>query len=356
MVDVAADEVAGECPSCGADVYPSDRFCEACGSDLPVGPAAQAAAPVAADQPATAVDPHPADGQAHDCGGTFQHGWCDTCGARAPDPRDHVEVDLGATAGVSDRGLRHHRNEDAMAIDVVGGTVVAVVADGVSATVDPHHASEKAVEAARKALVEHLGTSGLVTEEGLLESHASAVEAVGKLRWTPRPDLGAPSCTFLAGVVPAEGPVWIASLGDCRAYWVHDGRADLLTDDDSWAAEQVRGGLLTGDEAANDPRAHVITRWVGADADDWQPVVASHPVTGPGRLVLCTDGLWNHLGEPADLARLVDAAAPPLEVAATLAAFANDAGGHDNVTVVVVDRAGNPNIAPGSLTAEQEPS
>src|ERR1700678_559422 len=74
-----------------------------------------------------------------------------------PSPRDHTEVDLGPAAGVSDRGLRHHRNEDAMALTAEqspnGPMVAAVVCDGVSSSSRPDEASLAAVQAALPVLV-----------------------------------------------------------------------------------------------------------------------------------------------------------------------------------------------------------
>ena len=74
-----------------------------------------------------------------------------------PSSRDHAEVDLGPAAGVSDRGLRHHRNEDAMALAAEqapdGPAVVAVVCDGVSSSAHPDEASQAAAQAALEVLV-----------------------------------------------------------------------------------------------------------------------------------------------------------------------------------------------------------
>src|SRR5258708_2833590 len=74
-----------------------------------------------------------------------------------PSSRDHAEIDLGPAAGVSDRGLRHHRNEDAMALAAEqapdGPAVVAVVCDGVSSSTRPDEASQAAAQAALPVLV-----------------------------------------------------------------------------------------------------------------------------------------------------------------------------------------------------------
>ena len=164
-----------------------------------------------------------------------------------------------------------------------------------------------------------------------------------------------PSCTFVAGVtesIAGQVNVAIAWLGDSRAYWVGIGtdepaQAQLLTTDHSWAQEQLGLGELEPDVIASDPRAHSITRWIGVDAGDVTPEVAEYSFAEPGRLIVCSDGLWNYAPEPEEMAALIDertADATPTsaELAEALVAFANDSGGHDNITVLIADFTGEP--------------
>src|SRR5581483_5391916 len=88
-------------------------------------------------------------------------GYCETCGRPQPRPRDHQERALASIAGVSDRGHRHHRNEDAFAVAATrrpdgSPAVVAVVCDGVSSATRPDEASETAAETASEHLLEAL--------------------------------------------------------------------------------------------------------------------------------------------------------------------------------------------------------
>ena len=111
-----------------------------------------------------------------------------------------------------------------------------------------------------------------------------------------------------------------------------------MTRDDSLAEEIVAAGLATMDEAMASPQAHVITRWLGADLPEPQPHVEQFTPTGPGVLLLCSDGLWNYRPEAAELAAMAMPAAltRPLDAAADLAKFALDSGGLDNITVVII--------------------
>ncbi|HET7488141.1 MAG TPA: protein phosphatase 2C domain-containing protein [Acidimicrobiales bacterium] len=319
-------ETTLRCPSCGAAAVPGDRFCEACGADLP--------------DPEAAVEQQ--QGPAcPSCGAeaaAVADGYCGVCGMRQPATADHVEAGGAGAGAVSDRGKRHHRNEDAFAlhVDEGGGRVLAVVCDGVSTTVDPDEASRAAADAALAALLDG---------GDLTAAHAAAQQAVLAVSTEePPPELGWPSSTFLAAVV-RDPAVELATLGDCRTFWLPaSGTPSTLTEDDSWAAEQIAAGEMSPEEAYADPRAHTITRWLGRDADPaWSPRLASFRAEGPGRLVLCSDGLWND----APSAEAVAAAGDPadgdaLALARRLTDFANRSGGHDNITVVVVDLKGPP--------------
>src|SRR5712692_2536621 len=134
--------------------------------------------------------------------------------------------------------------------------------------------------------------------------------------------------------------VTVCWLGDSRAYWLAaapDSAAQRLTKDDSLAEEMVAAGLLDEADALASPHAHVVTRWIGADFRESAPHVATFEPPGPGALLLCSDGLWNYQPEAAKLAELAlpEALSDPLGAATALVTFALEAGGMDNVTVVL---------------------
>ena len=177
----------------------------------------------------------------------------------------------------------------------------------------------------------------------------AARKAVLAMPYVARPDLDPPTCTYLAAVV-RDDEVVLASLGDCRSYWVDEHGASQITTDDSWASEVVASGELTMQEAMARPQGHAITRWISIDADpQWRPRLTRFDTPGPGRLIVCSDGLWNYALDPAVLASELAAAGPeadPVVAAQHLVRFANEAGGHDNITVVVIDLPLRPPAAP----------
>ncbi|WP_243274428.1 PP2C family protein-serine/threonine phosphatase, partial [Streptomyces albus] len=273
-------------------------------------------------------------------------GYCEHCGHKQPRDRDHMESALGTVAAASDRGLRHHRNEDYFAIaetTTSEGTpaTVAVICDGVSSATRPDDASAAAARAASDALCEAL-PRGRHPQQAMHDALLAAAEAVNALAaHTPlEPSKNAPACTVV-GTVRADGILTVGWIGDSRAYWVPDDRSALparLTEDDSWAAQMVAAGLMNEAEAYADPRAHAITGWLGADAYELDPHTASFEPDQAGVVVVCTDGLWNYAESAEEMAAALppDAASRPLHCARHLVGYALDGGGHDNVTVAVV--------------------
>jgi serine/threonine protein phosphatase PrpC len=279
----------------------------------------------------SAADAVPPDGCPVCGGASFStDGYCDRCGTLRPGDRDHVEIEAGGAAGVSDRGLRHARNEDALALAAVGGGIAAVVCDGVSTSPLPQEASQTAADTGLAALAERLA-AGDDPEEATRRALARAADAVAALAASPA---DAPACTYVSAYA-ARGSITVGWVGDSRAYWLARAGSRRLTGDDSWAAEMVRRGVLNEDEAAVHPNAHALVAWLGADAGAIAPHVTTFTPDGPGTLLLCSDGLWNYHPDATRLAELMPAG-DPLSAARHLVQLALDSGGRDNVTVVVI--------------------
>ncbi|GGW79758.1 hypothetical protein GCM10010383_04220 [Streptomyces lomondensis] len=277
-------------------------------------------------------------------------GYCENCGHAQPRERDHMEQESGPVAAVSDRGLRHHRNEDAFAIGTTAlpdgsPASVAIVCDGVSSATRPDDASAAAAKAASETLLAAL-PRGAHPQQAMHDAIVAASRAVNSLAEEPAtarehaPHQNAPACTIVGAVV-TSGLLIVGWVGDSRAYWVPVDRSAppaRLTEDDSWAAQMVAAGLMSEAEAYADERAHAITGWLGADAYELEPHTAAFKPDRPGLVVVCTDGLWNYAEAAEEMARVVplDAAAHPLHSARVLVGHALDGGGHDNVTVALV--------------------
>jgi PPM family protein phosphatase len=328
-------DVSGEttlrCGACHASIAPNDRFCETCGARLP-------------EQAAGA-------GACHVCGASDAidaEGYCTVCGARERPAEDRVEVDLALAAAVSDRGRVHRRNEDAFALELVGDRrVAAVVCDGISSSSAGDAAARSAADAASAVLAAALVSTECDAGAAARAAVATAHDAVLGVPWTTRVDRETPSCTFVCALWH-EDTVAIASAGDSRAYWIGSDGVRQLTVDDSWAESQVAEGALTREQALADRRAHSVTNWIGPDAPAREPRLELMQPSEPGRLLLCSDGLWNYVPEATGLGELIASlpeGASPSAVACALTDIALDRGGRDNITVVVIDvdtRSGGP--------------
>lgn len=321
-----------QCPACATTAGPADCFCEACGHDLSsevarvrwlTSTGAPAACP-GCGSPALGTD-----------------GWCEECGRRRPAGARRSELDLGVVATVTDLGHRHDRNEDAVGIAVLPGALLAVVCDGVSSTDRPDAASHAAVDAATGALLTALAESG--DPERAILAAASAAQAAASSAAGSDPGEEPPSCTFVCATVTRQA-VSVGWVGDSRAYWLPDLPAGAdqpvcLTVDDSLGAVLTAAGV---DEAtvARNPQAGALMRWLGADATDTVPHLRTISPEVPGRVLVCSDGLFRYLPAAADLAAALAAgsepAGTPLAVARSLVKHALDEGGHDNVTVALL--------------------
>ena len=322
-----------KCPGCAEPVGPADRFCEACGKDLlvhrtPVGGLTGASRSTCIACGATEIDPE---------------GFCTSCGRAQPSGRDRMEWDLGAVAGVTDRGKQRSRNEDSMAFARIGSTtapraIVAVVCDGVASSVRADEASQAAADAAFDVLA-----GAALDESDLTAANTDAVDAaqavVTELARDEHPST-APSSTYVSAVLTSD-TLTVGWVGDSRAYWLSAGGqtpSRLLTTDDTVAAQLVAAGMAE-EEADRVYNAHALSSWIGADARDVRPHVMTMSPVGPGALILCSDGLWNYLPEADDLAAKLPTDTgriSALAAATELTALALELGGADNITVVVV--------------------
>ena len=160
----------------------------------------------------------------------------------------------------------------------------------------------------------------------------------------PKADVDPPETTIVAAVV-FRGVATIGWVGDSRAYWFGAQDARLLSHDHSWINEVVDAGEMTEEEAEKRREAHAITCCLGAhDPDDTEelsaPTVITFAMPSAGRLLLCTDGLWNyaaHVDALAEVLRGFPAEADMTKLCRGLVDHAISQGGHDNVTAVALD-------------------
>jgi serine/threonine protein phosphatase PrpC len=150
---------------------------------------------------------------------------------------------------------------------------------------------------------------------------------------------GSMGTTCTAASVDGER-LLIAHVGDSRAYLLRDGKLTRVTRDHSRVARMVAEGVITEEQAAAHPERNVITRALGIEGSVSVDEVGVEPRSGD-RLLLCSDGVHGMIGDEA-IAGILGAGSDPEETARLLVRAANEAGGADNCTAVVVfvDEAG----------------
>ena len=223
----------------------------------------------------------------------------------------------------SDVGLVRGHNEDSFLVqaplfavcDGMGGHAAGEVASGIAVRAiseqAPHHADDillgAAVESANAAVLE------------------------GALNGTGKPGMGCTaSCVLLE-----KNRMSIAHVGDSRVYLLHAGTLVRVTHDHSYVEELVDAGKITADEARLHPSRSIITRALGSDPD----MYADHftlDIAQGDRIIVCSDGLSSMVPDKT-IEELAVSSVTPQAAADTLVSAALTAGGHDNVTVIVID-------------------
>ncbi|HEX4652483.1 MAG TPA: protein phosphatase 2C domain-containing protein [Granulicella sp.] len=248
----------------------------------------------------------------------------------------------------SDPGRVRQHNEDACAADVERGAFV--VCDGVGGAAG----GEVASRVASGTMLEWLlasGSSGTTGEERLRRGVALANQRVLQEARHTRSLRG--MGTTLVGLLaePVEGgegiwgTMWLVNVGDSRCYRMRQGRLEQLTVDHSLVEEQVRAGEMTREQAEHSPIRNVITRAVGSYAAVEADIQSLEGESGDLYL-LTTDGLTRELSD-REIAGILEAPGEVSEAAlegmcARLIEAANEQGGGDNITCVLVHlKAGN---------------
>ena len=249
--------------------------------------------------------------------------------------RDKVEV-----AGSTDPGCVRKNNEDNFAVEADLGLLV--VADGMGG----HNSGEVASDIACKTIAEYArkmiggdktmvpegGAAGLTPRGRQLEFFVKSANTMIYEKGRAFPKDAGMGTTVVAAIVDAKS-MTVAHVGDSRLYLWRRGELTQLTEDHSLVGEQVKRGQLTADEAARSTMQNILTRALGADKDV-QVDVAEHPLMPGDVVLLASDGLSKMVLD-ADVAATIAAEAEPQKIVDTLIAKSREAGGVDNISIVV---------------------
>ncbi len=243
---------------------------------------------------------------------------------------------------ITDKGVVRPRNEDSYFQD--DDLHLYVVADGMGGHKGGDVASNMAVAEIENVVRswepdqhnEITGVDGPVPEEEA--KLVTALKRANTRIWKEseqnpeRRGMG----TTSTGMLVSNGQATVAHVGDSRAYLIRDNRMMQITEDHSWVNEQVKAGFITDEEARNHRLKNLITRSLGHEATVKVDVVRLKLEEGD-RCFLCSDGLTNLVRdeEIKDIATRL----PPQQALEELVRLANERGGHDNITAVMVEAA-----------------
>lgn len=244
--------------------------------------------------------------------------------------------------GLTDVGRKRRHNEDAYLLDVERG--LFVVADGMGGHAAGEVASRITVESIQEFLAlrhdetdntwpygfnSRLSLDGNLLATAVKKANERVIRAVQN-----RPELKGMGTTVVVALFDAQRAT-LVHVGDSRCYLRRHGSLQRLTDDHSWVQEQVNAGILTPEEATSHPLKNVVTRALGGSANVLPDLIEVPLETGDSFL-LCSDGLTGMVTDD-EIGELLARGASPEARVRGLVDLANERGGVDNVTVLLVD-------------------
>jgi serine/threonine protein phosphatase PrpC len=245
-------------------------------------------------------------------------------------------------AAGSDIGRRRKGNEDSLFVNPEMG--LFVVADGMGGHAAGEVASRVAVEAINEFICLTSRDNEITWPFGLDENMSydgnrlkTAIRYANEkvLQETQQQNEYEGMATTVVAALVDQSTVNLAHVGDSRIYLARDGQLRQLTSDHSWVNEQIQNGIISPDQARTHPLRNVVTRALGGRSDievDMQEITALEGDV----LLLCTDGLTTMLPDE-EIAACIDSAIGSAEqTARELIDAANERGGEDNITVVLI--------------------
>jgi len=230
--------------------------------------------------------------------------------------------------GLTDTGRVRTHNEDYFScIDMRQGSLF-LVADGMGGHDAGEVASRIAAESAAREVRAYAGTGDpkTVLELAVLQANADVLKEANSK--------GSNMGTTLNLVLVAGDKAYIANVGDSRSYWIENGTIKRITEDHSLVEKLVSLGKMTREEARKHPKSNVLYRTIGSEGpltvDLFQVLLRKG-----GSLLLCTDGLWGEVTDEA-MHEIFKTEKDVKKACARLIRTANENGGKDNITAIVV--------------------
>lgn len=205
-----------------------------------------------------------------------------------------------------------------------------LVADGMGG----HRAGDYASKITVETIVERVEASGEAEPGAILREAIAAANAVVREQAASSPELEGMGTTVVAAVCDGM-KLYVANVGDSRLYIINERRIEQITRDHSWVEEMVRRGGIPREEARNHEKKNIITRAVGAE-ETVQADFFTVDLKEGDVILMCTDGLTNML-EDEEIRMILEGSRDIVEKADELVRAANEHGGSDNISVILVE-------------------
>lgn len=237
------------------------------------------------------------------------------------------------TFSKSDIGKKRKINQDAIFTSEkpVGNLPnLFLVADGMGGANAGDYASRIALETVIAQVENNQNTDCLkILQDAISSANANVLKKAGE-----KPEYEGMGTTLVAACCEGE-ELFVANVGDSRLYIVGPRKIRQITRDHSWVEEMVLRGGLARDAARNHPDKNIITRAVGVEESVKVDFFQEH-LKEDEKILMCTDGLTNML-EDAEILKIVERSRDIVEMAEELVNAANEKGGKDNISVILID-------------------
>ena len=242
-------------------------------------------------------------------------------------------------AAETDRGRMREENEDAFFADPE--TALFVVSDGMGGHRGGALASgiiSEDLPVIIENAIDKLKVGTTRTVRSILERAIAEQSRQLQLEGTSETGYQDMGATLVIALLRKKR-CFVANVGDSRAYRLRAGRFTQLTRDHSVVSELIERGRITPDEATDHAASGQLTHYIGME-EKVRSHVRSFALKKRDRILLCTDGLTDMIGDK-EIAAILKAETDPQNACRTLIAAANRAGGHDNITTLIIDWTGS---------------
>ncbi len=244
--------------------------------------------------------------------------------------REPARTSLARGIGETNTGRKRRENQDAILVLETNALRLYAVADGIGGERGGANASRLAVSVIEDFARSQASWGPHTLEEAFLAAHHRI-----RAEASQNPNLARMGTTLVCLAFIGDEVYW-ANVGDSRCYFFRGSQAHQLTDDHTLAADLVRGGALTPQQAAPGPLSHMLTQSLGGEegvvVDSW---FSKSTFRAGDRFVLCSDGLHNLLS--GEEIRKIVVGSGAASAAHMLVQSANERGGDDNISAIVIE-------------------